>query len=68
MGKPWRVPAAALAAVGLLTASAVSVLAHQHVVGRNRQVLANGRSHPALVFDAASGTYVSCDTNTLLPG
>lgn len=68
MNKLWRIPAATLAAVGLLTASAVAVSAHQHVIGSNGQVIANGQNHPAFVFDAATGTYISCDTNTLLPG
>ena len=68
MKKLWRVPAAMLAAVGLLTASAAAVSAHQHVIGSNGQVIANGQNHPAFVFDAETGTYVSCDTNTLLAG
>ena len=68
MKKLWRLPAATLAAVGLLAASAVAVSAHPHLIGSNGQVIANGQNHPAFVFDAASGKYVSCDTNTLLPG
>ncbi|MBI2781340.1 MAG: hypothetical protein HYX55_06050 [Chloroflexi bacterium] len=68
MKKLWRVSAAMLAAVGLLTASAAAVSAHQHVIGSNGQVIANGQNHPAFVFDAATGKYVSCVTNTLLPG
>ena len=31
-------------------------------------VIANGQNHPAFVFDAATGKFVSCMTNTLLPG
>lgn len=68
MKKLWRVPAAMLAAVGLLTASAAAVSAHSHVIGSNGQVIANGQNHPGFVFDAATGKYVSCLTNTLLPG
>ena len=67
MKKLWRVPAAALAAVGLLTASAAAVSAHQHVIGRNGQVLANGQNHYAFVRQS-DGTYLSCDTFTALPG
>jgi hypothetical protein len=68
MKKLWRVPAATLTAVGLLTASAAAASAHSHVIGKNGQVIADGQNHPAFVFDPATGTYVSCDTNTLLPG
>ncbi len=68
MNRLLRVPLVTLGAASLLAASAVSVSAHQHVIGANGQVLANGQNHPAFVFDAASGTFVSCDTNTLLPG
>jgi hypothetical protein len=51
-----------------LAGSAVAVSAHSHSIGRNGQIIANGQNHPAFVFDAASGKFVSCDTNTLLPG
>lgn len=67
MKKLWRVPAATLAAVALLTGSAVAVSAHQHVIGSNGQVIANGQNHPAFGFDAATGTYLSCVTNALPP-
>jgi len=67
MRKLWRVPAAALAAVGLLTASAAAVSAHQHVVGKNGQVLANGQNHYAFVAQG-DGTYLSCDTFSALSG
>lgn len=59
---------ATLGALSLLAASAVAVSAHSHVIGKNGQVIANGQNHPAFVFDAETGKYVSCDTYTLLPG
>lgn len=68
MRKLWRLPAAMVAAVGLLTASAAAVSAHQHVVGINGQVIAGGQNHPAFIYDAATGKYLSCDTYTLLSG
>jgi len=61
-------PLAILAAVGLLTISAAAASAHSHVIGQNGQVIANGQNHPAFVFDAATGKWLSCVTNTLLPG
>lgn len=66
-----RITSAAGAAVLALTLGAGAVAAHSHVVnlGTDQQtVIANGQNHPAFVFDAATGKYVSCDTNTLLPG
>ena len=66
-----RIGSAGGAAVLALTLGAGAVAAHSHVVnlGTDQQtVIANGQNHPAFVFDAATGTYVSCDTNTLLPG
>lgn len=59
---------ATLGAASLLAVSAVAVSAHSHSIGSNGQVIANGQNHPAFVFDAATGKFVSCDTNTLLPG
>ena len=67
MRKLLRVPAATLLAVGLLTASAAAASAHQHVVGRNGQVLANGQNHYAFIA-VGDGTYLSCDTFTALSG
>lgn len=64
-----RRAAAAVATAALtLAVGAGSVAAHAHVVGKNGQLLANGQNHPGFVFDAATGKYVSCLTNTLLPG
>jgi len=68
MFRRLRLPLATLGAASLLAASAVAVSAHAHAVGSNGQVIANGQNHPAFVFDAATGKFVSCDTNTLLPG
>ena len=68
MHRRLRLPLATLAAASMLAASAVAVSAHSHAVGSNGQVIANGQNHPAFVFDAATGKYVSCDTNTLLTG
>ena len=68
MFRRLRLPLATLGAASLLAASAVAVSAHPHAVGSNGQVIANGQNHPAFVFDAATGKFVSCDTNTLLPG
>lgn len=67
MRKILRVPAAMLVAVGLLSASAAAVSAHQHVVGKNGQVLANGQNHYAFVA-VGDGTYLSCDTFRALSG
>jgi hypothetical protein len=67
--QPRRAVITAVATTMLaLAMSAVSVSAHSHVIGKNGQVIANGQNHPAFVFDAATGTWVSCVTNTLLPG
>ena len=63
-----RLPLATLGAVSLLAASAVAVSAHSHTIGSNGQVIADGQNHPAFVFDPVTGKFVSCDTNTLLPG
>ena len=60
--------AALVAAAAALALSASVVGAHSHTIGSNGQVIANGQNHPAFVFDAATGKWVSCDTNTLLPG
>ena len=68
MHRRLRMLLATLGAATLLAASAMAVSAHQHTIGRNGQVLANGQNHPAFVFDATTGKFVSCDTNTLLPG
>ena len=68
MFRRLRLPLATLGAASLLAASAVAVSAHAHAVGSNGQVIANGQNHPAFDFDAATGKFVSCDTNTLLPG
>ncbi|HUG29225.1 MAG TPA: hypothetical protein VMQ65_01730 [Candidatus Limnocylindria bacterium] len=66
MKKLWRVPAATLAAVGLLTASAVAVSAHTHSIGKNGQVIANGQNHYGFVAQG-DGTFLTCDTFTALP-
>ena len=66
-----RVAGAAGAAVVALALSVGAVAAHSHVVNQGTDqetVIANGQNHPAFVFDPETGTYVSCDTNTLLPG
>ena len=68
MHRRSRLPLATLGAVSLLVASAAAVSAHSHSIGKNGQVIADGQNHPAFVFDAETGKYVSCDTNTLLPG
>jgi hypothetical protein len=68
MHRRLRLPLATLGAASMLAASAVAVSAHSHTVGSNGQVIANGQNHPAFVFDPATGKFVSCDTNTLLPG
>jgi hypothetical protein len=60
-----RAAATAAAVVALtLALSASAALAHEHVIGRNGQLIANGQNHPA--FDPS--TFTSCETNTLLPG
>lgn len=65
MKKLWRVPAATLAAVGLLTASAAAASAHSHVIGSNGQVIADGQNHYAFVA-VGDGTFLTCDTFTAL--
>ena len=71
MSKPRQHRRAALtasaAAILTLALGAASVSAHSHAIGRNGQVIANGQNHPAFVFDAVTGKWVSCDTNTLPP-
>ena len=62
---------AALISALSLALAAGGVTAHSHLVGQgtaHEHVIANGQNHPAFVFDAATGKFVSCDTNTLLPG
>ena len=68
MNRIRRTPLATLAAIGLLALGTTVVSAHSHSVGKNGQVIANGQNHPAFVFDAATGKWVSCETNTLAPG
>lgn len=68
MHRRLRLPLATLGAATLLAASVAGVSAHSHVIGRNGQVIANGQNHPAFVFDPVTGKFLSCDTNTLLPG
>jgi hypothetical protein len=63
-----RAGAAAATALLTLVVGAGAVSAHSHVIGSNGQVLADGQNHPGFVFDPTTGTYVSCLTNTLLPG
>ena len=63
--------AAVLSSALILALGASSVAAHSHVVNQGtpqEHVIANGQNHPAFVFDAATGKFVSCLTNTLLPG
>lgn len=60
-----RVPAALVAALGLLIASAAVASAHSHVIGSNGQVIANGQNHYAFVLQA-DGTFLTCDTFTPL--
>ncbi|MEX1072452.1 MAG: hypothetical protein WED86_02030 [Chloroflexota bacterium] len=59
----FRVPAALLAALGLLIASTAVASAHTHSIGRNGQVIANGQNHYAFTTD---GTFLTCDTFTAL--
>jgi hypothetical protein len=62
---------AILSGVVLTLALAGPVAAHSHVVGQgtpHEHVIAHGQNHPAFVFDPATGKFVSCVTNTLLPG
>lgn len=68
MHRRLRMLLATVGAASLLAVSAVTASAHSHLIGKNGQVIANGQNHPAFVFDVATGKYVSCDTNTLLPG
>jgi hypothetical protein len=63
-----RAGAAAATALLTLALGAGSVAAHSHVIGSNGQVIGNGQNHPGFVFDAETGKWVSCLTNTLLPG
>ena len=66
-----RLTGAVAAATFTVAVGAGAVAAHSHVVNQGTDqetVIANGQNHPAFVFDAATGTYVSCDTNTLLLG
>jgi hypothetical protein len=71
-GHVRRTTATALSGALLtLALSAVGASAHSHVVNQgtpHEHVIGGGQNHPAFVFDAASGKWVSCDTNTLLPG
>ena len=59
--------AASTAALVLLVGASVAT-AHSHVIGKNGQVIANGQNHPGFIFDPITGKWVSCLTNTLLPG
>ena len=67
-GLARRAGAAAASALLALALGAGGVAAHSHMIGNNGQVIANGQNHPGFVFDAATGKWVSCVTNTLLPG
>lgn len=62
-----RLPAALVAALGLLAVSTAAVSAHPHAIGGNGQVIANGQNHYAFVAQG-DGTFLSCDTFTALPG
>ena len=62
-----RLPAALVAALGLLAVSAGAVFAHPHVIGGNGQVIANGQNHYAFVAQG-NGTFLSCDTFDPLAG
>ena len=71
MSKPrhFRRAGAAVATALLAVAFSVgTVAAHSHVIGSNGQIIADGQNHPGFVFDATTGKWVSCLTNTLLPG
>jgi hypothetical protein len=63
-----------LALVGASVATTLMVggaAAHSHKVNEGtdqERLIANGQNHPAFVFDAVTGKWVSCTTNTLLPG
>jgi hypothetical protein len=63
----FRVPAALLAALGLLIASTAVASAHTHSIGRNGQLIANGQNHYAFVMQA-DGTFLTCDTFGPAPG
>lgn len=63
-----RTSVAMLAAILSLALSAAATFAHSHGIGSNGQVIANGQNHPGFVFDPVTGKWVSCLTNTLLPG
>ena len=67
-----RAVLAALATTALSIALTTAIAAaHEHKVnaGTDQEtVLANGQNHPAFAFDTATGKWVSCVTNTLLPG
>jgi len=65
MNRFLRPPAAMLAALTLLVASAATASAHSHVIGSNGQVIANGQNHYAFVMQA-DGTFLTCDTFTAL--
>ena len=65
MNRYLRLPAAMLAALTLLVASAATASAHSHVIGSNGQVIANGQNHYAFVMQA-DGTFLTCDTFTAL--
>jgi hypothetical protein len=64
-GHTRRAGAAAATALLALALGAGGVAAHSHQIGSNGQLIANGQNHPAFIFDAATGKYVSCMTNTL---
>jgi hypothetical protein len=62
---------AAASAVLTLLIGAGSIAAHSHIVKQGtpqEHVIANGQNHPAFGFDPATGKFVSCITNPLLPG
>jgi hypothetical protein len=65
MQRAIRRSAALLAAVALSAASASAVAAHQHQIGQNGQVIANGQNHYAFVAQG-DGTFLTCDTFTAL--
>jgi hypothetical protein len=60
-----------VAATAAFIVGSGTVAAHSHVVneGTDRErVIANGQNHPGFVLDPTTGKFVSCLTNTLLPG
>jgi hypothetical protein len=60
--------AAVIGTAMVLALGAATAAAHEHQIGRNGQVIANGQNHPGFVFDPVTGKWVSCVTNTLLLG